>query len=414
TWAERIAPGLAAWDSRRLDQLVELAQATEASGAAGRPKDFADLVRSKAIADPSAARVKVMTIHASKGLEYDIVVLPDLGRRIELTPKGILRESADETAPPHVLSVTPKKDLCEHHPQLRDLFEGAKERSMTDALSTLYVALTRAVHGLEMIVPFEQMSGDAFSFARLFAVELADGTDLGDGSEPLLAWEHPDSTGDFGKAAAREKSDEVVEERPLSLEPGPPPVQHLRPTGPGASEDRRTRRGSLVHALLEGIEWLADAAAGDPRSDDQLRAACARVDGRPDAPTAEAIAIHRAALETDVMRSLLTRPPGDWRLERERAFDVEMTDLDGGPRRMRGAIDRLVLRLEEGRAVAATILDFKVVQELDAAALVARSRQQLGAYRGAVESLLGLEPDRVTAQVVAVTASGAVELLDVD
>ena len=155
-------------------------------------------------------------------------------------------------------------------------------------------------------------------------------------------------------------------------------------------------------------------AAGDPRSDDQLRAACARVDGRPDAPTAEAIAIHRAALETDVMRSLLTRPPGDLRLERERAFDVEMTDLDGGPRRMRGAIDRLVLQVEEGRAVAATILDFKVVQELDAAALVARSRQQLGAYRSAVESLLGLEPDRVTAQVVAVTPSGAVELLDID
>ena len=91
-----------------------------------------------------------------------------------------------------------------------------------------------------------------------------------------------------------------------------------------------------------------------------------------------------------------------------------MTDLDGGPRRMRGAIDRLVLRVEEGRAVAATILDFKVVQELDAAALVARSRQQLGAYRSAVESLLGLEPDRVTAQVVAVTPSGAVQLLDVD
>ena len=42
------------------------------------------------------------------------------------------------------------------------------------------------------------------------------------------------------------------------------------------------------------------------------------------------------------------------------------------------------------------------------------SRQQLGAYRSAVESLLGLEPDRVTAQVVAVTPSGAVQLLDVD
>lgn len=408
SWAERIAPGLAAWDARRLDQLVELAQATESAGAAGRPKDFADLVRSKAIADPSAARVKVMTIHASKGLEFDIVVLPDLGRKIDLVPRGILRESADETAPPHVLSVTPKQDLCDHHPQLRDLYDAARERSMTDSLSALYVALTRAVHGLEMIVPFEQMGKDVLSFAGLFANELAAGVDLGDGSEAVLAWTHADSSDAFGLEVEAGDEEELVAERGLELAPGPPPAPYLRATSDGVGDEARARLGSLVHAMLEGLEWLEDPGAGDPRGDDRLSAVCARVDGRPDAPTAEAIELYRAALGSPALQALLTAPDADVRVERERSFDVEFTDLDGGPRRMRGAFDRVVMRLEGGRVESVEVIDFKVAARLDSGELLRRSEQQLESYRDALGALFGLAPDQVTARVIGIGPGGEV------
>lgn len=416
-WADRLSGELPAWDARRLDQLVELAQASEDAAPGPRPSDFAQLVRTKAVPDPSAARVKVMTIHASKGLEFDIVVLPDLGRKLDLVPKGILRDSVDETARPHVLSVTPKKDLCQHHTQLGELYDTAQERAMTDALSALYVALTRAVHGLEMIVPYEQMGESTFSFAGLFANELAaeSGADMGEGAEPVLAWQHADSSDDWCLEASEEDTNGRVEERELTLEPAPRTIGHLRPSGEGGLFDERGGRlGTLVHALLEGLEWLEDPAAGDPRTDDELRAACRRVDARGDAPVDEAIARYRAALGTPELQAIFTAPDGEPRVERERSFDVEVTDLDGGPRRMRGAIDRLVLHLEGGAVTRAEILDFKVVERVDAEALASRAAGQVGAYVGAVQRMLGLEASAVSAAIVALDGADGVRVVPLE
>lgn len=396
-WASAMAEGLAPWDARRLEQFVELALAADGA-ASPRPTDFAEHVRATAVPDPTGGRVKVMTIHASKGLEFDVVVLPDLGRRANLQPPEVLADSADETAPPRLLTVRPRKELLPHHAQLEALHGQAQQRSMTDALSTLYVAMTRAVHTLEVVVPREKAAGKGhMALCDLFVPELVaeGGADQGEGAEPVLAWEQPGSSDEWAVGDAVDDAGGFVDERPLSLQAAPADAGVLRPSGDGPTHDREASRlGTLVHALLAGVEWLAPGG-GDPRHDARLAALCRRVDPRPGAPVDEAVALFRRALAAPELAELLASPAGRdgvaHRVLTERTFDVECTDLDGGPRRMRGALDRLVLTLEGDRVREAEVIDFKVVERVPGdAALVARHGPQLEAYRAAVAELYGI------------------------
>ena len=43
-----------------------------------RPTEFVRYIRETKVTDPSNARIRVMTVHQAKGLEFDIVILPDL------------------------------------------------------------------------------------------------------------------------------------------------------------------------------------------------------------------------------------------------------------------------------------------------------------------------------------------------
>ena len=78
------SPGPGGWpsscdrrDQSRLQQLVELAYEYQPASTL-RTDDFVRLVEQRQVADPSSADVRVMTIHQAKGLEFDIVVLPEL------------------------------------------------------------------------------------------------------------------------------------------------------------------------------------------------------------------------------------------------------------------------------------------------------------------------------------------------
>ena len=75
--ASILAPVCDARDTLRLKQLTRLAIQYEPN-ATDRLRDFIDLVRNKRVERPQEARVRVMTIHQAKGLEFDTVILPQL------------------------------------------------------------------------------------------------------------------------------------------------------------------------------------------------------------------------------------------------------------------------------------------------------------------------------------------------
>ena len=91
-WARRLAASCDARDLSRLQQLVELAYDYQPRSTL-RTSDFIRLVEQQRIADPTSSDVRVMTIHQAKGLQFDVVFLPELdgeltGQRERSSPAG--------------------------------------------------------------------------------------------------------------------------------------------------------------------------------------------------------------------------------------------------------------------------------------------------------------------------------------
>lgn len=422
-WAGVLTETASEWDLRRLEQLVELSLAYD-ERAGLRPMDFVEYVRAQRVPDPTASRVKVMTIHASKGLEFDIVILPELGKEVRLTPDSILSEAPDEASPPSLLTVKPRKPLLTSHPQLSDLYGAAQQRAMTDGLSTLYVAMTRAVHVLELIVPHSKERKRGLQHGTLLFPGVAGGSEVPDTSEeqPTLAWTHPDSSGDWTPKSTDERAFVPEPELNLGASPGSGSTVVLRPSsglgfhgerGDGSGDSTGRRVGVLLHAMLQGVEWRTSEAP----SDEALRAACLGADPAMDAPVTEAITRLRAAWESDALTALLTRADGETRVWNERSFDVEVTDLDGGPRAAtavaRGVIDRLVLHMVGDAVQRVEVVDYKTESAAGADSVLWAHREQLLLYRDAATRLFGLQPEAVKATICWLPPEGEAQLIAV-
>ncbi len=85
-----------------------------------------------------------------------------------------------------------------------------------------------------------------------------------------------------------------------------------------------------------------------------------------------------------------------------------------GNRWVSGAFDRVVVsRDQNGKALAATVLDFKSDEVTDDASLAELGRQyrsQMEAYRDALSRMLGLKKDQVSIKLVFVQAGKVHEL----
>jgi len=151
--ADQIALSCDTADVLRLRQLVTLAQQYELNRQP-RLSDFVNLVRTKRVEKPQPAQVRVMTVHQSKGLEFDLVVLPELSGTITRQARQtIAMKKSVESIPAAMLRYT-GTDYWHYLPlEWQIAFGGHAAGLMTESLCLLYVAITRARHALHMLVP---------------------------------------------------------------------------------------------------------------------------------------------------------------------------------------------------------------------------------------------------------------------
>lgn len=137
----------------RFEQAIDLADFIDAQEQSFDLYYYIRTLRSKQIHDPSPRRVTVTTTHKAKGLEYDAVILADLDSRWRYRSGDpvVLRESI--TSPPHAIGACPNDLVRQIDPRYANAYSEAKSRYLMEELCNLYVAMTRAVHVLEMIVP---------------------------------------------------------------------------------------------------------------------------------------------------------------------------------------------------------------------------------------------------------------------
>ncbi len=122
------------------------------------PRAFAEFFET--FASPASARpgtVQVMTIHKSKGLEYDLVFVPVLSdTRIDERSGGETfcgdERNLGPGTRPWILSL-PSEVVCEADPVLQSAGAALRERTAFDNLCALYVAETRAKRALVLLLP---------------------------------------------------------------------------------------------------------------------------------------------------------------------------------------------------------------------------------------------------------------------
>lgn len=309
-----------------------------------------------------AGAVQVMTVHKAKGLEFDMVVMPDLGGGAFDEPsKAKALDFRDAHGRIQGVILPPTRDLLTADPAVREWFDSWSADQCYERFCNLYVALTRAKRATYVLLPKAPKQA---STARRFDLWMRDA--VGDeGGEVVWAgntfpvlW----SRGDAGWFAGKTGSRPDDEEGGGATRLGRATPRRERMTPSGAKKDvakvvvgspTGKAFGTEVHAAFERVGWV-DEEEPALRND-------------------EAGQLVSGTLAAEGIRPIFERGGRNVTLFREQSVEAI---LDG--KWLSGVIDRLHVH-EGGKRVE--IIDFKTDAVDSAAELVERYAGQMEAYR---------------------------------
>ncbi len=430
--ADQLADRLSWWDQHRLEQLIRVAHEYQPSYR-GRLRDFEDAILRGRVALPTESQVKVMTVHKSKGLEFDAVFLPDLD--IDLSSANhlfVLRGSDPCQAPDGVLRYMNAQLQAVLPADWQKAFALDKERGVNESLCLLYVAMTRARQALYMTT--RPTSGKPLqSLGSLLQSTLGAGRAASE-SEAVLyelgtrQWYPPKGQPAADAQTASKSPPATTEPSPIDLrtDAASAPVRGLRVAAPSILQATQhaiplvrafsvshavgATHGTLMHALFEQVEWLEEYEFNRDRLH---RVAMASVE--PEAlrhvslerllsEFAEHLKLHsvRSALSrARYQQPLMGHVPDTVEIDNERMVSLIVDD-----KLITGTIDRLAVLMKDGRPYAAEIFDFKTDQ-LDSAqpkkwlkARVEHHRPQLEIYAQVVAELFRLPRHRIATHLL--------------
>lgn len=408
---------------RRLAQFADIAAEFDAAGSRDidgflrHARDYPLRVRG------SPQAVQVMTIHASKGLEFDIVMLPKLdGDAMDKLRREELLVSRDAGGVRWVLQ-TPLRVFADFDPVLKAELEEARRRGAFESLCRLYVAMTRAKRALYLVVEPRKKSATAVKESALLRETLGGG-----GCEsPSPVYEVEWQTGDPAWHVQEKRDpapvpEAVVFEEPLGevLRRTQPMPRRRTPSGEesfrvkgsvlfSAGREPGRRLGTCVHELFAEIEWLQPWDEVQARWLDRGLVSLEDLAEGAEGVEADACRMVRRVLESEAGREIFVSAASGGEVWRERPFDLVM---DG--EWVSGVFDRVMLiRDGAGGAVSAWIVDFKTDDVPDEAALQAKREgyePQIRLYRTALSKLTGLGPEKIRAALIFTRLCRMVEL----
>jgi len=368
--------GLDARSRLRLEALVRAGAQYEArTDAAGDLDEFPKFLTHAAARDvaSSASVVRIMTIHRSKGLTLDHVIVPVLeaGKRDSIVRPG---RHAVLTGAGWALEA-PSESLVRMNPQLAAAWTAAASANLSEQLRTYYVALTRARKSTYVFVVEDDHAG-VVQFRDLLLSALPAQPEERPYGRVLFADGRVPS---FGRRA-----DAVCAERPAwTHADGSAATEHRSPSAGaaahggggavaglfGATYGQAAAKGTDRHAAYAQIEWL------DPSASDGLLAAD--------------------------WREAFVRPSSDATVWRERSYELY---ADGCWET--GQFDRVVFS-GDGADRTAAIYDFKTnakAADESETAFADRMRGQyafqMESYRKALSRLTGLPLTHISASLL--------------
>ncbi len=408
------------YDRQRCEQLLDVARDYDQrnGGHSGRPGRFVAHVRRRRVERRGGSTVRILSVHASKGLEFEAVILLELDAR---------QQNADA-----VSVVEHEGRLCllpssKEAPMLglEEQLEARQAEEFSEELCVLYVGMTRARSFLDLVL----RAGSQDRIAGLLRAGLKPEPD-GEGVvarveglsarqceeaagrvQPLSAASPDAGLADPSRLAGRvERMDGAVDGAGAGRSRASYTAPSDREEGGRIADLFSTpnraamRRGELFHAWLARIVWAEEGLPGVEELLAATRPLCRRLPPGQAEEWARRL-LAQIATPASPLHRVFQRPPEAERLEvwRERRFAV-VESTPRGEELLSGSFDRVVLWRDPAGGVArAEIVDFKTDRFSGAAqrqALEERYQPQLDAYRRALALLIpGLEACRIEASL---------------
>ena len=400
-------------DSRTIREWEFLAHEFDKKG--GSLQDWISFVSNFAQCDSGSARhIQILTMHKSKGMEFDAVILPLAGSR-GVDNTGDMTYLTSEDSKGFLFSVSSENRKA--WDPLVTLEENWKQKQISEARRLLYVAITRARHAVYFILQEKKSkSGKISTGVKNSHSKIIDEArkQIPDGSidyDPEWYLQPTkDSSSANGDKDPKEEDVELEKPtarrrviRPSQLEPQGQVAADARATADDASFSPRLTQsgreaaayGTAVHALWEQIGWASSpqdfpAWVHSPQGEEQQ-------------------VVARALLRDDV-RAILSCPVGEhWQLYREQPF---VFAVQGKAELVSGTFDRVQVRTDDsGKPQEALIIDYKTDRvtagdDAEYTALRARHAPQMRAYRRYLAESLHLDEAAVRVALVSVPRGG--------
>ena len=358
-----------------------------------------------------------MTIHASKGLEFDAVILPHLESALKRTPDIVVKRKEDQLPG----SIFPYRNEKIQR-LLPDRYQAAVQETtaeqLQEVLCVLYVAMTRAAQALYLIGPSQPKAPKEVPVTLAGLIQMAVQGCYESAGDCIV---HESGSRDWYAASVnREEFNDSRPPMPAGLNRKRTSDEQLLPTASPSSLEGgeyfnasallrppshdALSFGTLVHQLFEEIEWWKSEEADqylqrlDERKiswDDSLRGILRKIHDSTEVSY---------VLTPDFYNDLPSFNGVDQLLVKTESAVTSIVD----GKLIRGFADRIVLGMRGGEIIAADIVDYKtdVLGEMNEllSDRTCHYQPQIAAYKATIAQMLKIDVSLISARLLFVTA----------
>ncbi len=386
--------------------------AMEFDATGGSPNEWLLFIENKShISEPPKTCVHIMTMHKSKGLEYDAVILPFLGSKslCDTARMHYLEARDDEGRLQGILIPPSSNEQREAIPDLAPYIRQWKEKQLKEARNLLYVALTRAAHANYILLNGKTTAPKDDAPCTTYGAMLCKALDVQQKKATQIT-----QLCDFGTPNWRKPTRQLLQTSTNSaviLKPLVPRRTRISPsrlTPPNSTEKPNYSShqptpdaadfGSDVHACWEQITWLHENTPSWLTN-----------------PETKAQKVVSAALQQPDIAALFFRKQGQ-EVYNEQSIEA----INSQNEWISGNIDRLVLTHDtSGHVIAAHIIDFKTNHPTSKpnystfyAWLQEHYEPQLNTYRDLVANALNLPLNAISCSLISCPLNHPAQILN--